>query len=146
MEPNKGRGSLAGHLTCVRHGTYLRGEYWSIVVQVRDVIRQFTQGTPNCNTNPKATVFGIPKEPVLESAELITSRLTEAGSLLPPVYGETWAKGARNRNPRLHFPPVRVAAHGKHAGQTQKPVLTFRNLKQKNFIFQIPQRNKPKLK
>ncbi|GFT55201.1 hypothetical protein TNCV_3270881 [Trichonephila clavipes] len=34
---------------------------------------------------------------------------------------------ARNRNPRLHFPPVRVAAHGKHAGQTQKPVLTLRN-------------------
>ncbi|GFX57787.1 hypothetical protein TNCV_1495481 [Trichonephila clavipes] len=55
--------------------------YWSIVLQVRDVIRQFTQGTPNCNTNPKATVFGIPKEPVLESAELITSRLTGAGSL-----------------------------------------------------------------
>ncbi|GFW21977.1 hypothetical protein TNCV_4822591 [Trichonephila clavipes] len=26
---------------------------------------------------------------------------------------------ARNRNPRLHFPPVRVAAHGKHAGQTK---------------------------
>ncbi|GFX35465.1 hypothetical protein TNCV_102721 [Trichonephila clavipes] len=66
--------------------------YWSIVLQVRDVIRQFTQGTPNCNTNPKATVFGIPKEPVLESAELITSRLTGAGSLLPPVYGEAWAK------------------------------------------------------
>ncbi|GFT48345.1 hypothetical protein TNCV_4708911 [Trichonephila clavipes] len=62
--------------------------YWSIVLQVRDVIRQFTQGTPNCNTNPKATVFGIPKVPVLESAELITSRLTGAGSLLPPVYGE----------------------------------------------------------
>ncbi|GFT64903.1 hypothetical protein TNCV_274471 [Trichonephila clavipes] len=65
--------------------------YWSIVVQVRDVIRQFTQGTTAihqvlvCNTNPKATVFGIPKEPVLESAELITSRLTGAGSLLPPV-------------------------------------------------------------
>ncbi|GFW95696.1 hypothetical protein TNCV_19271 [Trichonephila clavipes] len=62
-------------------------------IQVRDVIRQFTQGTPNSNTNPKATVFGIPKEPVLESAELITSRLTGAGSLLPPVYGEAWAKG-----------------------------------------------------
>ncbi|GFU13043.1 hypothetical protein TNCV_4952141 [Trichonephila clavipes] len=37
--------------------------YWSIVLQVRDVIRQFTQGTPNCNTNPKATVFGIQKNP-----------------------------------------------------------------------------------
>ncbi|GFX92369.1 hypothetical protein TNCV_787151 [Trichonephila clavipes] len=56
--------------------------YWSIVLQVRDVIRQFTQGTPNCNTNPKATVFGIPKEPVLESAELITSRLTGANLVM----------------------------------------------------------------
>ncbi|GFW40976.1 hypothetical protein TNCV_4370241 [Trichonephila clavipes] len=73
--------------------------YWSIVLQVRDVIRQFTQGTPNCNTNPKATVFGIPKEPVLESAELITSRLTGAGSLLPPVYGEAWAKGHATGTP-----------------------------------------------
>ncbi|GFW74640.1 hypothetical protein TNCV_962151 [Trichonephila clavipes] len=37
--------------------------HWGIVLQVRDMIRQFTQGTPNCNTNPKATVFGILKEP-----------------------------------------------------------------------------------
>ncbi|GFV06935.1 hypothetical protein TNCV_2916951 [Trichonephila clavipes] len=50
--------------------------YWSIVVQVRDVIRQFTQGTPNCNTNPKANRLWYSKEPVLESSELITSRLT----------------------------------------------------------------------
>ncbi|GFW57077.1 retrovirus-related Pol polyprotein from transposon 412 [Trichonephila clavipes] len=78
--------------------------YWSIVVQVRDVIRQFTQGTPNCNTNPKATVCGIPKEPVLESAELITSRLTGAGSLLPPVYGEAWAKGHATGTPDSTFP------------------------------------------
>ncbi|GFX75362.1 hypothetical protein TNCV_4973221 [Trichonephila clavipes] len=78
--------------------------YWSIVLQVRDVIRQFTQGTPNCNTNPKATVFGIPKEPVLESAELITSRLTGAGSLLPPVYGEAWAKGHATGTPDSTFP------------------------------------------
>ncbi|GFW62614.1 hypothetical protein TNCV_1886611 [Trichonephila clavipes] len=77
--------------------------YWSIVLQVRDVIRQFTQGT-NCNTNPKATVFGIPKEPVLESAELITSRLTGAGSLLPPVYGEAWAKGHATGTPDSTFP------------------------------------------
>ncbi|GFW94797.1 uncharacterized protein TNCV_4248371 [Trichonephila clavipes] len=67
-------------------------------------IRQFTQGTPNCNTNPKATVFGIPKEPVLESAELITSRLTGAGSLLPPVYGEAWAKGHATGTPDSTFP------------------------------------------
>ncbi|GFT73769.1 SWIM-type domain-containing protein [Trichonephila clavipes] len=78
--------------------------YWSIVLQVRDVIHQFTQGTPNCNTNPKATVFGIPKEPVLESAELITSRLTGAGSLLPPVYGEAWAKGHATGTPDSTFP------------------------------------------
>ncbi|GFS65589.1 hypothetical protein TNCV_2030821 [Trichonephila clavipes] len=78
--------------------------YWSIVLQVRDGIRQFTQGTPNCNTNPKATVFGIPKEPVLESAELITSRLTGAGSLLPPVYGEAWAKGHATGTPDSTFP------------------------------------------
>ncbi|GFT29398.1 hypothetical protein TNCV_757521 [Trichonephila clavipes] len=95
MEPNKGR-QPAGHLTCVRHGTYL--------IQVRDVIRQFTQGTLNCNTNPKATVFGIPKEPVLESAELITSRLTGAGSLLPPVYGEAWAKRHATGTPDSTFP------------------------------------------
>ncbi|GFX55924.1 hypothetical protein TNCV_2164021 [Trichonephila clavipes] len=108
--------------------------YWSIVVQVRDVIRQFTQGTPNCNTNPKATVFGIPKEPVLESAELITSRLTGAGSLLPPVYGEAWAKGHATGTPDSTFPGT-VAAHGKHAGQTQKPVLTLRKLKSKMHLF-----------
>ncbi|GFS97074.1 hypothetical protein TNCV_4492521 [Trichonephila clavipes] len=75
--------------------------YWSIVLQVRDVIRQFT---PNCNTNPKATVFGIPKEPVLESSELITSRLTGAGSLLPPVYGEASAKGHATGTPDSTFP------------------------------------------
>ncbi|GFT03187.1 hypothetical protein TNCV_3610491 [Trichonephila clavipes] len=61
-------------------------------------------GTPNCNTNPKATVFGIPKEPVLETAELITSRLTGAGSLLPPVYGEAWAKGHATGTPDSTFP------------------------------------------
>ncbi|GFW07168.1 hypothetical protein TNCV_3693631 [Trichonephila clavipes] len=78
--------------------------YWSIVLQFRDVLRQFIQGTPNCNTNPKATVFGIPKEPVLESSELITSRLTGAGSLLPPVYGEAWAKGHATGTPDSTFP------------------------------------------
>ncbi|GFT99344.1 nucleic-acid-binding protein from transposon X-element [Trichonephila clavipes] len=67
MEPNKGR-QPAGHLTCVRHGTYLRGE------------------------------------PVLETAELITSRLTGAGSLLPPVYGEAWAKGHATGTPDSTFP------------------------------------------
>ncbi|GFX19462.1 hypothetical protein TNCV_3903731, partial [Trichonephila clavipes] len=51
-----------------------------------------------------ATVFGIPKEPVLETAELITSRLTGAGSLLPPVYGEAWAKGHATGTPDSTFP------------------------------------------
>ncbi|GFT55190.1 hypothetical protein TNCV_935661 [Trichonephila clavipes] len=75
-------------------------------------------GTPNCNTNPKATVFGIPKEPVLESAELITSRLTGAGSLLPPSTEKHGPKGTQ-QEPQTPLSPVRVAAHGKHAGQTQ---------------------------
>ncbi|GFU02357.1 hypothetical protein TNCV_1238531 [Trichonephila clavipes] len=103
------QGEAARRSSDMRHARHLPQRwYWSIVLQVRDVIRQFSQGTPNCNTNPKATVVGIPKEPVLESAELITSRLTGAGSLLPPVYGEAWSqRGTRNRNPRLHFPPVR---------------------------------------
>ncbi|GFW10281.1 hypothetical protein TNCV_4812491 [Trichonephila clavipes] len=72
MEPNKGR-QPAGHLTCVRHGTYLRGE------------------------------------PVLESAELITSRLTGAGSLLPPVYGEAWAKLHATGTPDSTFPESQKA-------------------------------------
>ncbi|GFV21155.1 hypothetical protein TNCV_4267881 [Trichonephila clavipes] len=42
-----------------------------------------------------------------------TSRLTGAGSLLPPVYSEAWAKG----NPRTPFSSLRDAAHGKHAGR-----------------------------
>ncbi|GFT55202.1 hypothetical protein TNCV_3270891 [Trichonephila clavipes] len=37
--------------------------YWSIVVQVRDVIRQFTQGTPNCNTNLKQPSLVFQKNP-----------------------------------------------------------------------------------
>ncbi|GFY06122.1 hypothetical protein TNCV_3108011 [Trichonephila clavipes] len=88
----------------MRQARHLPQRWYCIVLQVRDVIRQFTQGTPNCNTNPKATVFGIPKkEPVLESAELITSRLTGAGSL-PPVYGEAWAKGYATGTPDSTFP------------------------------------------
>ncbi|GFT03521.1 hypothetical protein TNCV_2986471 [Trichonephila clavipes] len=87
MEPNKGR-QPAGHLTCVRHGTYLRGE------------------------------------PVLETAELITSRLTGAGSLLPPVYGEAWAKGHATGTPDSTFPRTYTETvftirsnYGKHARQ-----------------------------
>ncbi|GFV21097.1 hypothetical protein TNCV_4267301 [Trichonephila clavipes] len=120
--------------------------YWSIVVQVRDVIRQFTQGTPNCNTNPKATVFGIPKEPVLESAELITSRLTGAGSLLRPVYGEAWAKGHATGTPDSTFPRYGSPHTANMRVRLKKPVLTLRNAKSKIHLLQIPQRNKPKLK
>ncbi|GFS74422.1 hypothetical protein TNCV_970231 [Trichonephila clavipes] len=101
--------------------------YWSIVLQVRDVIRQFTQGT-NCNTNPKATVFGIPKEPVLESAELITSRLTGAGSLLPPVYGEAWAKGHATGTPDSTFPCTGRRTR-QTCGSDSKLVLTLRKAK-----------------
>ncbi|GFX80448.1 hypothetical protein TNCV_177871 [Trichonephila clavipes] len=97
--------------------------YWSIVLQVRDVIRQFTQGTPNCNTNPKATVFGIPKEPVLESAELITSRLTGAGSSPASRLRRSMGQRARNRNPRLHFPPVRSLRTRQTCGSDSKTSL-----------------------
>ncbi|GFT64120.1 hypothetical protein TNCV_5139861 [Trichonephila clavipes] len=41
-----------------------------------------------------------------------TSRLTGAGSLLPPVYTEAWAKGI----PRTPFSSLRDAAQVKHAG------------------------------
>ncbi|GFV82514.1 hypothetical protein TNCV_3983041 [Trichonephila clavipes] len=34
-----------------------------------------------------------------------TSRLTGAGSLLPPVYSEAWAKGNAKVSPEHHFPP-----------------------------------------
>ncbi|GFS85692.1 hypothetical protein TNCV_5025021 [Trichonephila clavipes] len=71
---------------------------------VRDVIRRIHLRHPNCNTNPKATVLWYSKEPVLETAELITSRLTGAGSLLPPVYGEAWARGTQPGTPDSTFP------------------------------------------
>ncbi|GFU85552.1 hypothetical protein TNCV_761721 [Trichonephila clavipes] len=34
-----------------------------------------------------------------------TSRLTEAGSLLPPVYSESWAKGNAEVSPVHQYPP-----------------------------------------
>ncbi|GFV45522.1 hypothetical protein TNCV_4855441 [Trichonephila clavipes] len=33
--------------------------HWGILLLVRDMVHQFTQVTPNCNNNPKATLFGI---------------------------------------------------------------------------------------
>ncbi|GFU43475.1 hypothetical protein TNCV_355581, partial [Trichonephila clavipes] len=112
MEPNKGE--AVRRSSDMRQARHLRGGTGHNYLQVRDVIRQFTQGTPNCNTNPKATVFGIPKEPVLESAELITSRLTGAGSIRLPSTEKHGPKGTQ-QEPQTPLSPVRVAAHGKHA-------------------------------
>ncbi|GFT02814.1 hypothetical protein TNCV_3622101 [Trichonephila clavipes] len=69
------------------------------LLRIRAVVAQLS-----ANEGSKSSLLGIPKEPVLESAELITSRLTGAGSLPPPVYGVAMGQRARNRNPRLHFP------------------------------------------
>ncbi|GFW13213.1 hypothetical protein TNCV_4121141 [Trichonephila clavipes] len=46
----------------------------------------------------------LPQRTRIETAELITSRLTGAGSLLPPVYGEAWAKGHATGTPDSTFP------------------------------------------
>ncbi|GFV53309.1 hypothetical protein TNCV_1645411 [Trichonephila clavipes] len=64
---------------------------------------------------PQRWYWGIVVQPIDRSGFTPASRLRRS-----------MGQRARNRNPRLHFPPVRVAAHDKHAGQTQKPVLTFR--------------------
>ncbi|GFT73810.1 hypothetical protein TNCV_1328041 [Trichonephila clavipes] len=109
--------------------------YWSIVLQVRDVIRQFTQGTPNCNTNPKRNRLWYSKRTRIGIRRTNHQPIDRSGLTPASRLRRSMGQRARNRNPRLHFPPVRVAAHGKHAGQTKKPVLTFRNLKQKNFTF-----------
>ncbi|GFT32130.1 uncharacterized protein TNCV_1229291 [Trichonephila clavipes] len=77
--------------------------YWSIVVQVRDVIRQFTQGTLTAILTLKQPSLVFQKNP-LEAAELITSRLTGAGYTPPPVYGEAWAKGHATGTPDSTFP------------------------------------------
>ncbi|GFW41807.1 hypothetical protein TNCV_4980551 [Trichonephila clavipes] len=53
-----------------------------------------------------------------------TGPIDRSGLTPASVYGEAWARGATG-TPDSTF-PVRVAAHGKHAGQTKKPVLTFR--------------------
>ncbi|GFW55891.1 hypothetical protein TNCV_4390341 [Trichonephila clavipes] len=42
-----------------------------------------------------------------------TSQLTGAGSLLPPVYSEAWAKGNAEVSPEHHFPP-----YGRRTRQT----------------------------
>ncbi|GFT04406.1 transposable element Tcb1 transposase [Trichonephila clavipes] len=92
----KTRSKLGTHLSTQCSGDERQSRHCAALVgklKRTQEIGKFTQGTPNCNTNPKATVFCTPKEPVLESSELITSRLTGAGTLLPPVYGESWAKG-----------------------------------------------------
>ncbi|GFV77867.1 hypothetical protein TNCV_4674611 [Trichonephila clavipes] len=76
--------------------------YWSIVVQVR-ITR-------------------------IESAELITSRLTGAGSLLPTVYGEAWAKGHATGTPDSTFPGTDRRTR-QTCGSDSKPVLTLRKSK-----------------
>ncbi|GFS65364.1 hypothetical protein TNCV_2451751 [Trichonephila clavipes] len=54
-----------------------------------------------------------------------TSRFTGAGSLLPPVYSEVWAKGI----PRTPFSSLRDAAHGRHAGRKTN-VVSQKQIKQ----------------
>ncbi|GFV56736.1 hypothetical protein TNCV_4689611 [Trichonephila clavipes] len=106
MEPNKG-GSPPGHLTCVRHGTYLRGGAAGYSSTGSGFDPPVHLGHPNCNTNPKAAVFGIPKRTTYwkhgtNHQPIDRSGLTPAS----PVYPEKhWSQRARNRNPRLHFPP-----------------------------------------
>ncbi|GFT31276.1 hypothetical protein TNCV_3847951 [Trichonephila clavipes] len=77
--------------------------------------------------------FSIRKEPVLETAELITSRLTGAGSLLPPVYGEAWAKGHATGTPDSTFPGTGRRTR-QTCGSDSKPVLTLRKLKKCKFV------------
>ncbi|GFU66484.1 hypothetical protein TNCV_3807271 [Trichonephila clavipes] len=108
---------------------------YSITGSRADGIRQFTQGTPNCNTNSKAIVFGIPKELVLESLRTNHQPIDRSGLTPASRLQRSMDRRARNRSPRLPFPPVRVAAHGKHADQTQKQVLTFLNPKLNFFFF-----------
>ncbi|GFX90132.1 hypothetical protein TNCV_337101, partial [Trichonephila clavipes] len=75
MEPNKGE--AARRSSDMRMGTALTSEVvLSIVLQ----------------------------NPYWKTAEQITSRLTGAGSLLPPVYGEAWAKGHATGTPDSTFP------------------------------------------
>ncbi|GFV08805.1 hypothetical protein TNCV_4467581, partial [Trichonephila clavipes] len=118
---NKGR-QPAGHLTCVRHGTYLRGGtgYSSTGSGCDPPVRRALTAIL-----PKATVVGIPKEPVLESAELITSGLTGAGSLLPPVYGEHGPKGTQQEPQTPLSPGTGRRTRQTCRGQTQKPVLAI---------------------
>ncbi|GFV80724.1 hypothetical protein TNCV_4618861 [Trichonephila clavipes] len=53
-----------------------------------------------------------------DTEEGTTSRLTGAGSLLPPVYSEAWAKGI----PRTPFSSLRDTEHGKHVGRKTNAV------------------------
>ncbi|GFX44798.1 hypothetical protein TNCV_1826601 [Trichonephila clavipes] len=79
--------------------------HWSIALQVPDVIHQFTQGTPNYNTKPKSTIFGILTEPELESCRSNHQLIDRgAGLLQSPVYGEVWAKGHVTGTPDSTFP------------------------------------------
>ncbi|GFW39548.1 uncharacterized protein TNCV_3908571 [Trichonephila clavipes] len=64
--------------------------HWKIVLQVWGVIHQFTQGTPNCNTNTKATVLGILTETERSNHQPIDR------SELPPAARLWRSMGQRN--------------------------------------------------
>ncbi|GFU59048.1 hypothetical protein TNCV_2933451, partial [Trichonephila clavipes] len=94
--------------------------YWSIVVQVRDVIRQFTQGTPNCNTNPKSNRLWYSKRTRIgirrtNHQPIDRSGLTPASRLRRSMGQSGHATGT----PDSTFPGTGRRTHGKHAGQTQ---------------------------
>ncbi|GFV88623.1 hypothetical protein TNCV_1244331 [Trichonephila clavipes] len=104
----------AGHPANTRHGAYL--EYTqNIVIQHQGENPTGKPATPYLQHQPYSNVSsGTPKRG-------ITSRLTGAGSLLPPVYSEAWAKGnaevsighqsppngrsVGKGSPEHHFPP-----------------------------------------
>ncbi|GFX63676.1 hypothetical protein TNCV_2824621 [Trichonephila clavipes] len=79
-------------------------------------------------------------EPVLETAELITSRLTGAGSLLPPVYGEAWAKGHATGTPDSTFPGTGRRTR-QTCGSDSKTSLNITEIKnEKSFVLNTPKK------
>ncbi|GFT03142.1 hypothetical protein TNCV_3610281 [Trichonephila clavipes] len=112
-ESNKG-GSVPVIWQKTRHGAYLKYTQ-NIMLQHQGEDPTGKPDTLICSTNLSSSVSSeTPKRGT-------TSRLTGAGSLLPPVYSEAWAKG----NPRTPFSSLRDAAHGKHAGR--KPTVLVKN-------------------
>ncbi|GFU25575.1 hypothetical protein TNCV_3621551 [Trichonephila clavipes] len=94
-----------GHLAKTRNSAYL--EYTqNIVIQHQGEDPTGKPITPYLQHYPYSSVSSVSPKRVT------TSRLTGAGSLLPPIYCKEWAKGI----PRTPFASLRDAAHGKHAG------------------------------